>query len=61
LLWACLVCREVKPYGLALLSPVASSTLHAARGLLEWMSDELQKDFNATSINPLNCKSVQHV
>eukprot|EP00775_Hariotina_reticulata_P011969 gene11969-12112_t len=50
--------KESKPYTLALLSPVASSTLHAARGLLEWMSDELQKDFNSTSVNPLICKPV---
>lgn len=48
--------RERKPYSLVLLSCVASSTLHAARGLLEWLSDELQKEFNFTCANPLACK-----
>jgi hypothetical protein len=48
------VCRFV--YHLGLLSYVADSAVRAAAGCLEWLSDELQREFNATSINPLACR-----
>lgn len=41
------------PYALALLSCVSDSTLHAAAGMLEWMSDELLRDFNRDFSNPM--------
>lgn len=49
-----LCCRFV--YHLGLLSYVADSAVRAAAGCLEWMGDELQKDFNSSSINPLACR-----
>lgn len=48
------LCRFV--YHLGLLSYVADSAVRAAAGCLEWLSDELQREFNAASINPLACR-----
>ena len=43
-------------YHLGLLSFVADSAVRAAAGCLEWMSGELQREFNANNINPLACR-----
>jgi hypothetical protein len=41
------------PYPLALLSYVGASTVDYARNMIEWMSDEVQKEFNTSNTNPL--------
>lgn len=43
-------------YHLGLLSHVADSAVRAAAGCIEWMSDEIQRDFNNSTQNPLACR-----
>lgn len=45
-------------YDVVLLSCVADSVVRATAGLVEWMSDELQREFNSSTNNPLLCKRV---
>lgn len=45
-------------YDVVLLSCVADSVVRATAGLVEWLSDELQREFNTSNTNPLLCKYV---
>jgi Cft2 family RNA processing exonuclease len=47
------------PYPLALLSYVGASTIDYARNMIEWMSDEMQREFNTSNTNPLQTQNFK--
>lgn len=48
------------PYPLALLSHVGGSTIDYARNMIEWMSDEVQREFNVSNTNPLQTQHFKN-
>ena len=47
-------------YPLALLTPVAYSTLEFAKSQLEWMNNEIGAAFERSRANPFECRRAPH-